>query len=84
MGDFNVQIGEKNKPCGNGNGQIWARIEKRKRRHLGRMGNIKKVKNNEYHVPEKSREEMDVAMAPEESPKTQMLGQPSHTPGQEG
>ena len=36
------------------------RIEKRKRRHLGRMVNIKKVKNHEYHVPEESREEMDV------------------------
>ena len=34
---------ENNKPYWNGNGQIWARIEKRKRRHLGRMGNIKKT-----------------------------------------
>ena len=44
----------------NDNGQIWARIEKRKRRHLGRIGNIKKVQNHEYHVPEESREEMDM------------------------
>ena len=35
-------------------------IEKRKRRHLGRMGNIKKLQNHEYHVSEESREEMDV------------------------
>ena len=39
---------------------FWARIEKRKWRHLGRMGNIKKVQYHEYHVPEESREEMDV------------------------
>ena len=51
---------EKNKPYGNGNGNIWARIEKRKRRHLARIGNIKKVQNHEYHVPEERREEMDV------------------------
>ena len=37
---------EKNKPHGNGNGQIWARIEKRKRRHLGRMSNDKKIQNH--------------------------------------
>ena len=42
------------------NGQIWDRNEKRKRRHLGRMGNIKKVNIHEYHVPEERREEMDV------------------------
>ena len=51
---FNAQIGKKNKPYGNGNGQFWARIEKGKRRHLGRMGNIKKVQNHEYHVSEKA------------------------------
>ena len=48
---------EKSKP---GNGKIWARLEKRKRRHLGRMGNIKKEQNHEYHVTEENREEMDV------------------------
>ena len=45
MGDFNAQIGGGG-TYGNGNGQIWARIEKRKRRHLGRMGNVKKVQNH--------------------------------------
>ena len=35
-------------------------LELIKGRHLGRMGNIKKVQNNEYHVPEENREEMDV------------------------
>ena len=44
----------------NGNGQIWARLVKRKRRHLGRIGNIKNVQNNGFHVPEESRGEMDV------------------------
>ena len=39
---------------------IWAQSEKRKRRHLGRIGNAKKVQNYEYHVPEESREEMDL------------------------
>ena len=53
---------EKNKPYGNGNGQIWTRIEKRKKRHLGRMGYIKKVPNLEHHVSEESREEIDVEM----------------------
>ena len=28
MGDFNAQIGKKNKPYGNGNRQMWVRIEK--------------------------------------------------------
>ena len=51
---------KKNKPYGNGNGQIWARIEKRKRRHLCTMGNIKKLQNHEYHVSEEKREEMDM------------------------
>ena len=51
---------ETNKPYGNGNGQIWTRIEKRKRRHLGRMGNIEKVQNHEYDVSEESREETDL------------------------
>ena len=59
-GDINAQIWEKNKPYGNDNGQIWARIENRQRRHLGRMVNIKKVHNHEYHVPEEGKEEMDV------------------------
>ena len=58
MGNFNAQIGKRKQTYGNGNGQMWARIEKRKRRHLGRMGNIKKLHNHEYHVPEESREEM--------------------------
>ena len=35
---------ENNKPNGKGNVLIWARIEKEKRRHLGRMCNTKKVK----------------------------------------
>ena len=47
MGDFNAQIGKRSNPVEN-----WAGIEKRKRRHLGKMGNIKKVQNHEYHVPE--------------------------------
>ena len=53
---------ETNKPYGNGNGQIWARIKKRNMRHLGRMGIIKKVQNHEYHThaSEESREEMDM------------------------
>ena len=34
---------EKNKLYGNGNGQIWAQIEKRKRRHFCKIGYIKKV-----------------------------------------
>ena len=46
---------EKNKPCGNGNGQIWVRIEKRKRRHLGRKGSIKKVQNHEYREKSQTR-----------------------------
>ena len=40
--------------------QIWARIEKRNRRHLGRMGNIKKAQHHKYHDSEESRKEMDV------------------------
>ena len=36
------------------------RIEKRKRRHLGRMPNIKKVQNYAYLFPDKSSEEMDM------------------------
>ena len=59
MGNFNAQIG-KNKPHRNGNRYSWARIEKRKRRQLGRMGNINKVHNHEYHVSEESMEEIDV------------------------
>ena len=59
MGDFIEQIGKRTSPR-NGNGQIWTRIEKRKRRHLGRMSIIKKVQNHEYHVPVESREEMDM------------------------
>ena len=47
---------EKNKSYGNSNREMWPRIEKRKRRHLG---NIKKVQIHEYHVSEESREEMD-------------------------
>jgi len=37
---------------------LWKRphnlgeIEKRKRRHFGRTGNIKKVQNHKYHVSE--------------------------------
>ena len=56
IGDFNSQIGKKNIPYGRGNGHIWAR----KRRHLGRMGNIKNVQGHKYHVSKESREEMDV------------------------
>ena len=41
MGDFNAQIWKNNKPYGNGNGHVWARIEKRNSRNLGKMGNIK-------------------------------------------
>ena len=38
-----------NKPYGNSNGQIWSRIEKRERRRLGRMGNIKnKIMNTMF------------------------------------
>ena len=59
MGDFIEQIGKRTSPR-NGNGQIWTRIEKRKRRHLGRMSIIKKVQNHEYHVPGESREKMDM------------------------
>ena len=44
---------------------MWAQIENGKRRHLERMGNIKKVQNHEYNVSEESREEMDV-----ENPKS--------------
>ena len=51
---------ENTKPYGNGNGHISARIEKRKKRHLGRMGNVKKVQSHESHVPEESKEEMDI------------------------
>ena len=54
-----MQIGKNNKPCGNGNGQMWARVEKRKRRHLGGMVNIRRVQNHEYNVPDESREGMD-------------------------
>ena len=60
MGDFKKSKREKKKLNGNGKGQIWARIENRKRRPVGRMDNIKKVQNHEYHVPEDSRYEMDV------------------------
>ena len=31
-----------------------------RKERVGRTGNIKKVHNHEYHVPEESREEMDV------------------------
>ena len=51
---------EKNIRYRNGSVQIWARIEKRNRRHLGRMGNIKKAQNHKYHDSEESRKEMDV------------------------
>ncbi|MEG7522154.1 MAG: hypothetical protein M3H12_03525 [Chromatiales bacterium] len=51
---------ETNKPYGSGNRHIWARNEKRKKRRIGRMGNIKKVQNHECHVSEESRKEMDV------------------------
>ena len=51
---------EKKKPCVNGNGQIWVRIEKQKMGYLGRVGNIKKVQNHKYHVSEESREKMDM------------------------
>jgi hypothetical protein len=45
MGDFNANSNRQNtKPCGNGNGHIWAWIEKRKRRHLGRMATSRKYK----------------------------------------
>ena len=44
----------------NGNGQILIRNKTRKRRHLGRMGNIKKAQNHEYHVSEETRETMNV------------------------
>ena len=40
--------------------EIWARTEKQNRRPLGRMGNITKVQNHEYHVSEESKEKMDV------------------------
>ena len=39
---------------------MWAPIETQKVPHLGRMGNIEKVQNHEYHVPEESRKDMDV------------------------
>ena len=58
MGDFNAQMRKRKKiPMEKGNGLIWARIKKRKRRHLGRMGNIKKI-HLEYHVSEESRNTM--------------------------
>ena len=59
MGDFNAQVGNRTHPMETATGKNCARIEKRKKRHLGRMGNTKKVQNNEYRVSEESREEMD-------------------------
>ena len=41
MGYSNAQID--GKTYRNGNGQMWARIQKRKRRHLGKMDNFKTV-----------------------------------------
>ena len=46
---------EKNQTSGNGNGQFWAPIEIRKRRHLSRMDHVKIVQNHEYHVSQESR-----------------------------
>ena len=54
MGDFNAQIGKRTNPMETAMGKFWARIEKGKRRHLGRMGNLKKVRSHEYHVPKKA------------------------------
>ena len=56
MRDFTAQVGKKNEFYGNSKGEIWFR----KRRHLGEIGNIKKVENHEYQVSEECMEEMDV------------------------
>ena len=47
---------EKNTPYGNGNGQEATPCT---------MDNMKKIQNHEHHIPEESREEMDL-----EKPKT--------------
>ena len=59
MGDFNAQIGKITNPIKTITGAFGFRL-RNERRHLCRMGNVKKVTNHEYHVPEESREEMDV------------------------
>ena len=43
MGDINAQIGKRIIHMETAAGKVGARIEKRKKRHLGRMCNIKKV-----------------------------------------
>ena len=48
---------EKNKRYGNGNGQIWAQIEKQE---ATPWQNGQHQENYGYHVPEESREEMGV------------------------
>ena len=60
MGYVSARKGNRTNLCETATGQTWARIEKRKRRHLGRMGNFKKGQTYEYHVPEESREDMNV------------------------
>ena len=60
---FNAQNREKNKPYGTLWKRQWANLGSNwetKERRLGRMGNIKKVQNHEYYIPEESREEMDM------------------------
>ena len=58
-GDFNAQIGKRTNTVETATG-IFGFGLRNERENLGRMGNIKKVKNHEYHVPEESKEEMDV------------------------
>ena len=63
MRDFNVQIGKRAVPMEMAVGKYRVQIEKRNRRHLGRMGNMKKAQNQEYHVPKESKQEMECGKA---------------------
>ena len=56
MGDFNIYIGKRTNPVEMAMGKFGLKV----RNERGGLGNIKKVQNHEYHVSEKSREEMDM------------------------
>ena len=48
MEDFSAHIGKRTNSLERATGKFGLELKKRKRRHLGRMGNIKKVQNHEY------------------------------------
>ena len=52
MGDFKTQIGIRTNPMETATSQFGLELKQQNRWHLGRMVNIKKVQNHEYHVSE--------------------------------